>query len=280
MKVKAAAGDLDAFADGLRIAKGTRPALASIAADGTPGFGGDKAAAGRELEKLKAELFDFQARLWAERKRAMLIVLQAMDAGGKDGTIGSVFGAFNPQGTDVTGFGVPTELELAHDFLWRIHEHVPADGHIGIFNRSHYEDVLVVRVAKLAPETVWRARYEAIRDWERGLVAEGTTVLKFMLHISRDEQRIRFQERVDRPSKRWKYKESDLTTRQHWDEYMQAYEDAMAETSTDEAPWYVVPADHNWYRNLAVARIVTAAARRMHPQYPERPELDGFQVPA
>ena len=280
MKVKQGEPDLDAYADSLRVAKGKRPALARIAADGTPGFGGDKAAGGRELEKLKVELFDFQARLWAERKRAMLIVLQAMDAGGKDGTIASVFSAFNPQGTEVTGFAVPTELELAHDFLWRIHEAVPADGHIGIFNRSHYEDVLVVRVAKLAPETVWRARYEAIRDWERSLVAEGTTVLKFMLHISRDEQRIRFQERVDKPSKRWKYKESDLTTRQHWDEYMQAYEDAIAETSTDDAPWYVVPADHNWYRNLAVARIVTAAARRMDPHYPERPELDGFQIPA
>jgi PPK2 family polyphosphate:nucleotide phosphotransferase len=280
VKVKRGELDLDAFAGRLRVAKGKRPALASIGADETPGFSGDKAAAGRELEKLKLELFEFQARLWAERRRAMLIVLQAMDAGGKDGTIGSVFSAFNPQGTDVTGFGVPTELELAHDFLWRIHEHVPADGHIGIFNRSHYEDVLAVRVARLAPETVWRARYEAIRDWERGLVAEGTTVLKFMLHISRDEQRIRFQDRVDKPDKRWKFKQSDLATRQHWDQYMKAYADAIEETSTDEAPWYIVPADHNWYRNLAVARIVTAVARRMDPHYPERPELDGLQIPA
>ena len=279
MKLKAGEPDLGAFSDGLRVEPGKRPALARIPADGTPGFDGDKEAAGRELAKLQDELFDFQARLWAERKRSVLIVLQAMDAGGKDGVIRSVFGAFNPQGTEVTGFGVPTELELAHDFLWRIHANVPADGRIGIFNRSHYEDVLVVRVAELAPESVWRARYETIRDWERGLVAEGTTILKFMLHISREEQRVRFQERVDKPNKRWKFKESDLTTREHWDDYMTAYADAIEETSTDDAPWFVIPADRNWYRDLAVARIVTAAARSMKPSYPERPELDGFQIP-
>lgn len=271
--------DLDAFADALRAAPGKRPKLAEIAPDGTPGFDGDKDAARQELQELHAELLDFQTRLWAERKRSMLIVLQAMDAGGKDGIIRKVFSAFNPQGVTVSGFGVPTELELAHDFLWRIHAHAPADGQIGIFNRSHYEDVLVVRVAKLAPESVWRARYQAISEWERGLVVEGTTVLKFMLHISRDEQQRRFQQRIDKPSKRWKFSERDLEVRQHWDDYMDAYADAIAKTSTPDAPWFVIPADQKWYRDLAVARIVTAAARRIGPQYPGRPELDGLQIP-
>ena len=271
--------DLDAFAAHLRAAPGKRPNLTKIAPEGTPGFEGDKKAARRELRKLRSELFDFQTKLWAERKHSMLIVLQAMDAGGKDGTIRKVFAAFDPQGTQVTGFGVPTEEELAHDFLWRIHEHAPRDGRIGIFNRSHYEDVLVVRVAELAPEEVWRPRYQAISEWERGLVQEGTTVLKFMLHISRDEQRRRFQRRIDRPSKRWKFSEGDLGVRKHWDDYMDAYADAIEKTSTDDAPWFVIPADHKWYRDLAVARIVTAAARRMKPRYPRRPELDGFQIP-
>ena len=278
-KPRAQKVDLEPFVAAMRAEPGRRPNLAKVATDGTPAFEGDKKAARRELRKLRRELFDFQTKLWAERKHSMLIVLQAMDAGGKDGTIRKVFAAFDPQGAVVTGFGVPSEEELDHDFLWRIHQHAPGDGRIGIFNRSHYEDVLVVRVAELAPESVWRPRYQAIREWERGLVAEGTTILKFMLHISRDEQRRRFQKRIDRPSKRWKFSEGDLGVRQHWDDYMDAYADAIEQTSTDDAPWFVIPADHKWYRDLAVARIVTAAARRMRPKYPRRPELDGFEIP-
>ena len=273
------AADLEAFAADLLAKPGKRPDLAGIAPDGTPGFDGDKKAGRDELDRLNEELFDFQTRLRAEQKRSMLVVLQAMDAGGKDGTIRNVFAALNPQGVEVTGFGVPTDLELAHDFLWRIHQHTPRDGNIGVFNRSHYEDVLVVRVAGLAPESVWRPRYETIADWERGLVAEGTVLLKFMLHISRAEQRIRFQKRIDVPGKRWKYNEADLGAREHWHDYMDAYADAIEKTSTDEAPWYVIPADNKWYRDLAVARIVTAAARRMDPKFPSRPELDGIQIP-
>ena len=272
--------DLDAFADSLRAGPGSRPNLEQILPASTPSFNGDEAAARRELVELHGELFDFQDRLWAERKQSMLVVLQAMDAGGKDGTVRNVFGAFNPQGIEVTGFGVPTELELAHDFLWRIHAHAPGDGRIGVFNRSHYEDVLVVRVAALAPEAVWRPRYQIINDWERGLVEEGTVVLKFMLHISRDEQRRRFQKRIDRPAKRWKWRQGDLAVREKWGDYMDAYADAIERTSTPEAPWFIIPADHKWYRDLAVARIVTAAARRMDPRYPEHPELDGFQIPS
>jgi PPK2 family polyphosphate:nucleotide phosphotransferase len=271
--------DLAAFAASLRAAPGERPDLTALDPAGTPGFDGDKRQGRAELKKLRKALFSFQNRLWAERSRSMLIVLQAMDAGGKDGTIRRVFGAFDPQGTEVTSFGVPTEEELAHDFLWRIHAHAPHDGRIGIFNRSHYEDVLVVRVAGLAPESVWRPRYQAIADWERGLVAEGTTILKFMLHISRDEQRKRFQKRVDRASKRWKFSEGDLAVRERWPEYMDAYAEAIQRTSTDDAPWYVIPADRKWYRDLAVARIVADAAARLDPRYPERPELEGFEVP-
>jgi PPK2 family polyphosphate:nucleotide phosphotransferase len=271
--------DLEAFAETLRVAPGTRPDLAAIDPAGSPGFEGGKREARREMKKLRGSLFSFQNRLWAERKRSMLIVLQAMDAGGKDGTIRKVFGAFDPQGTEVASFGVPTEEELAHDFLWRIHAHAPHDGRIGIFNRSHYEDVLVVRVAGLAPESVWRPRYQAIAEWERGLVAEGTTILKFMLHISREEQRKRFQKRVDRKSKRWKFSEGDLAVRQQWGDYLDAYAEALERTSTAGAPWFVIPADRKWYRDLAVARITAAAAKRIDPKYPERPDLEGFQVP-
>jgi PPK2 family polyphosphate:nucleotide phosphotransferase len=269
--------DLDAFADLLRAEPGRRVDPSTIDADGTPGFSGDPQAADRELDRLRAELFEFQARLWAERRQALLIVLQALDGGGKDGVIRKVFTAFNPQGVRVTGFGVPTEEELAHDFLWRIHPHTPGWGRIGIFNRSHYEDVLVVRVAGLAPESVWSARYGLINDFERNLVAGGTTILKFMLHISRDEQRERFQKRLDNPQKRWKFRLGDLQTRAHWGDYMAAYADVLSRCSTDGAPWFVIPADHKWYRDLAVARIVAAAARRMDPHYPE-PEEDLSRV--
>ena len=272
--------DLRAFAELLRIEEGARVDLARIDPDATAGFDGDRDAARDELEALRAELFDFQGRLWAERQRALLVVLQALDGGGKDGVIRNVFTAFNPQGTRVTGFGVPTDEELGHDFLWRVHANTPGKGRIGIFNRSHYEDVLVVRVAGLAPESVWSGRYELINDFERNLAAAGATIVKFMLHIGRDEQRKRFQQRLDNPDKRWKFKLDDLEARARWDDYMDAYADAVSRCSTDNAPWFVIPANHKWYRDLAVARIVTDAARRLDPRYPEPEEdLSGVVIP-
>jgi PPK2 family polyphosphate:nucleotide phosphotransferase len=272
--------DLGAFADLLRVKPGGKLDLASIDPDGTPGFEGDRDAAAAELAELHNDLFEFQERLWSERRHALLIVLQALDGGGKDGVIRNVFTAFNPQGTRATAFGVPTDEELAHDFLWRIHPQVPGKGRIGIFNRSHYEDVLVVRVAGLASESVWSRRYELINDFEQLLDASGTTIVKFMLHISRDEQRQRFQKRLDNPEKRWKFRLADLDTRAHWDDYMDAYADALSRCSTHHAPWFVIPANHKWYRDLAVARIVTDAAQRIAPQYPEpEKDLSGVVIP-
>lgn len=273
MPTKRTPSDLGAFSDLFRVKPGGRVDLPRIDPAGTPGFDGDRDVARAELKELHAELFDFQDRLWAERKRALLIVLQALDGGGKDGVIRNVFTAFNPQGTRVTGFGVPTQEELDHDFLWRVHPNTPGKGRIGIFNRSHYEDVLVVRVAGLAAESVWSERYDLINAFELNLVQADTTILKFMLHISRDEQRRRFQKRLENPEKRWKFKLADLDARAHWDDYMDAYADALSRCSTKHAPWFVIPADHKWYRDLAVARIATDAARRMDPQYPE-PEED------
>ena len=265
--------DLATFAGQLRIEPGSKVDLAAVDPDGTPGFAGEREAAELELKGLRDELTDFQQRLWAEKKQSLLIVLQAMDGGGKDGTIRKVFTAFNPQGTRVTGFGVPTEEELAHDFLWRIHPNAPGKGRIGIFNRSHYEDVLVVRVNELAPKSLWSGRYELINAFEQSLAAARTTILKFMLHISRDEQRERFEKRLEDPAKRWKFRLADLDARARWADYMAAYTDVLERCSTPNAPWFVVPADHKWYRDLAVARIVADAARRMNPQYPE-PEED------
>ncbi len=243
------------------------------------GFHDDRKEAGRELRELRRELADLQHRLYAEGRRKLLVVLQAMDAGGKDGTIRKVFAGVNPQGVRVTSFKVPTAEELAHDFLWRVHRAVPATGMIGVFNRSHYEDVLVVRVDRLVPEEVWRARYDQINDFERLLAAGGTTLLKFFLHISPDEQRERFQSRLDEPEKRWKFSRGDLDKRRQWPEYMAAYEDALGRCSTEAAPWWVIPADQKWYRNLAVARVLVATLRRMSPEFPEPEEdLSGIRL--
>jgi PPK2 family polyphosphate:nucleotide phosphotransferase len=272
--------DLGAFANRLRVPPGGPVDLARTDAQGTPGFDGDEAAADAELADLHEELFEFQERLWAERRRSMLIVLQALDGGGKDGVIGNVFTAFNPQGLHVTAFGVPSEEELAHDFLWRVHPHAPGAGRIAIFNRSHYEDVLVVRVAKLVPARVWRPRFALINDFERVLTASGTTILKFFLHISRDEQRERFQKRLDNPEKRWKFRLGDLEARAQWDAYMAAYEDALSRCSPASSPWFVIPANHKWYRDLAIARIVVDAARRLAPRFPDPEEdLSGVVIP-
>ncbi len=228
----------------------------------------DREAAETEFKALRRELRDWQPKLYAEGKRKLLIVLQAMDAGGKDGTIRRVFQGVNPQGVRVTSFKVPSKEDLAHDFLWRIHKAVPGSGMIGVFNRSHYEDVLVVRVANLAPEPIWRARYALINDFEKLLVETGTTVLKFYLHISSEEQRERFQARLDDPNKHWKFSLDDLAKRKQWDDYMAAYQEALQRCTTAHAPWYVIPADQKWYRNLAIARAIVGTLRAHDPQYP------------
>jgi PPK2 family polyphosphate:nucleotide phosphotransferase len=246
------------------------------ATDGAPG---GKKATNAKLPKLARELAGLQDRLYAESSQALLVVLQAMDAGGKDGTVKHVFGGVNPQGVTVTSFKVPTPEELAHDFLWRIHAHAPRHGYIGIFNRSHYEDVLVARVHELVPGQVWRRRYGHINHFEELLHDAGVRIVKLCLHISPEEQAERLQARLDDPTKRWKFNPGDLAERERWDDYLAAYEEAIRETSTEHAPWYVVPADRKWFRNWAVSRIVLEALADMDPQYPPPAEgLDGITV--
>jgi PPK2 family polyphosphate:nucleotide phosphotransferase len=244
---------------------------------GAPGGEQETRAAAAALEE---PLLDLQDRLYAESARSLLVVLQALDAGGKDGTVKHVFRGLNPQGVHVTQFKQPTPQELAHDFLWRVHKTTPARGLIGIFNRSHYEDVLVVRVHCLVPEPVWRARYGHINAFEALLAGDASTrVVKIYLHISRDEQARRLRERLRRPDKRWKFHPGDVEERNRWDDYMAAYEDAITRTSTEHAPWYVVPADHKWFRNWAVSRIVLETLEDMDPRYPQPEEaLDGPAV--
>jgi PPK2 family polyphosphate:nucleotide phosphotransferase len=215
------------------------------------------------------ELSRQQALLYAEHKHSVLVVLQAMDAGGKDGTIKHVFSGANPQGVDVASFKQPTPLELAHDFLWRVHAHAPRAGQIVIFNRSHYEDVLVTRVHKLVDKKTCVLRYEHIRDFEALLGQSGTTVLKIFLHISKEEQLARFAQRLDDPGRNWKISESDYSERELWDNYVDAYEDAIRATSTDEAPWYVIPSNHKWFRNLAVSQIIADTIAGLDLAFPK-----------
>ncbi len=235
--------------------------------------GWEKEAAKAATEEILPELTELQDRLWAEGTQAVLVVLQGIDAAGKDGTIRKVMTAFNPQGCPVTSFKVPSAEELDHDFLWRVHRRVPGKGEVGVFNRSHYEDVLVVRVHDLVPEAVWRARYEQIRAFEDHLVATGTTIVKFFLYIDRDEQRERFQARYDDPTKRWKFALGDLEERKHWDDYIAAYQDALLKTSTERAPWYVIPANRKWFRDFAVATILAGTLRDLDPSYPPAADL-------
>ncbi|MBA2632004.1 MAG: polyphosphate kinase 2 family protein [Chloroflexi bacterium] len=268
------------LADLLRVAPGSTPDLTAIDPAGTPGFDGDKDAARDRLKELRDELADFQERLWAEARQSLLIVLQALDAGGKDGLIRKVVTAFNPQGTRVASFGVPTDEELRHDYLWRVHAATPGKGRIAVFNRSHYEDVLVVRVNELVPEPVWRERYDQINAFEAHLAATGTRIVKLYLHISRDEQRRRFQKRLENPDKHWKWSSGDLETRSRWDDFQAAYTDALTRCSTAAAPWFVVPADAKWYRDLAAAEILAETARSMDPHWPEPEEdLSGIVIP-
>jgi PPK2 family polyphosphate:nucleotide phosphotransferase len=261
----------------LRVKPGEKIDLAGFDCGAT--FGRKKSNAEPALAANLARLTDLQDRLYAESKHAVLIVLQGIDAAGKDGTISVIAGAFNPQGTPVTSFKIPTPKEAAHDFLWRVHAAVPGTGEIGIFNRSHYESVLIVRVHNLEPEEQWRRHYGEIRDWERMLTDEGVTILKFFLAIDKDEQRQRFQDRVDDPTKRWKFHLADIEERKFWDGYQAAFEEMLAETSTDNAPWYLIPANHNWLRNLAVSEIVADALDELNPQYPvATPGIAGLKV--
>ncbi len=217
-------------------------------------------------------LDSLQYKMWAEHKHKLLIVLQALDTGGKDGAIRKTFGPLNPQGVHTVAFKRPTSLELDHDFLWRIHQHTPRAGHITIFNRSHYEDVLVVRVHDIVPEERWRARYEHIRNFEKLLADEGTMIVKIMLHISKDEQKERLQERLDNAEKHWKFDPGDLKERARWDDYMDAFQEALVETSTDYAPWYVIPADRKWFRNYAISTLVRQTLESVEMHWPEPAE--------
>src|SRR5271169_509173 len=227
-----------------------------------------EAEAKQETENYRQKLARQQAVLYAEHKHAILVVLQALDAGGKDGTINHVFSALNPQGARVAGFKQPTAAELAHDFLWRVHPHTPGRGEIAIFNRSHYEDVLVTRVHKLIDKATWTQRYRDIREFEALLGQNGTTILKFFLHISKEEQLARFAQRLDDPARNWKISESDYTEREFWDDYIEAFEDAIRATSTHEAPWYVIPSNAKWFRNLAVSQIIADAMADLALAYP------------
>jgi PPK2 family polyphosphate:nucleotide phosphotransferase len=258
---------------------GTGLSLADRDPAATDGAPGGKKATKALVADLAEQLGSLQERLYAESTQSLLVVLQAMDAGGKDGTVKHVFAGVNPQGVRVTSFKAPTELELAHDFLWRVHARVPQHGEIGIFNRSHYEDVLIARVHELVDERTWRRRYHHINHFEELLHDARTRVVKLFLHISPEEQARRLQARLDDPTKRWKFNPGDLAERRRWDDYMAAYEDAIAHTSTEHAPWYVIPADRKWFRNWAVSRIVLEALEAMDPRYPDPAEdLDGIAV--
>lgn len=255
--------------ESFRVTPGIPVKLSSWPTRTTNGFDGGKEAALSVLPELNTRLGELQQMLYAEGRHKMLVVLQGMDTSGKDGTIKHVFRTINPLGVKVANFKRPNDVELAHDYLWRIHEHTPRNGRLVIFNRSHYEDVLVVRVHDLVPEKVWRRRYDHIRDFEQMLADEGTVVIKIFLHISKDEQKARLQERLDNPAKHWKFEHGDISERAHWDDYTAAYEDAMAATSTESAPWYVVPADRKWYRNLVVSRVLIDALEGLDMRYPD-----------
>lgn len=236
--------------------------------DAKTGFEGGKEQGKAALHEMTTRLAELQRRLWAESEQSLLVVLQATDTGGKDGTIRHVFRGVNPQGVHVRSFGVPSDWELGHDYLWRVHGHTPEDGAITIFNRSHYEDVLVVRVRRLVAEETWSKRYRHIREFERMLADEGTRIVKIYLNISRDEQVERLQARLDRPDKSWKFRQDDLADHESWDEFRQAYKDAIQRTSTGYAPWYVVPANRKWYRNLVVSNLLVDTLEEMDPRYP------------
>lgn len=230
--------------------------------------GGGKEEFDPQFDELQHQLQDLQKRLYAQNKHRILVVMQAMDTGGKDGCIKHVFSRIDPQGIHVCAFKKPSEEELAHDFLWRVHSKVPAKGQIVIFNRSHYEDIIAVRVKKIYPDAVWKNRQRHVIEFERMLAEEGTTIVKIFLHISKDEQKRRLQARLDNPVKHWKINPDDLVDRARWSEFMTAYEEVMTKTSTETAPWYIIPSDRKWYRNLCVARIMLDTLKKLNMEFP------------
>jgi PPK2 family polyphosphate:nucleotide phosphotransferase len=240
--------------------------------DDKSGWPEGKKEAKEEFIEINKELESLQELLFAENKHKILIVLQAMDTGGKDGVIRAVFDGVNPAGVRVASFKVPTEEELSHDFLWRIHKQTPGKGEMVIFNRSHYEDVLVVRVHNLVPQKVWAKRFEHINHFEKLLADEGTTILKFFLHISKDEQKERLQERLDIPEKQWKFSPGDLKERLLWEDYTKAFEDVLSKTSNSYAPWYIIPANRNWYRNWLISSILVDELKSLKMKYPDPQE--------
>ncbi len=265
--------------DQYRLTPKTDVHLRDWSTNDTDGFDGDKQDSGAVLAELNAKLADLQGLLYAEGKHQVLVVLQGMDTSGKDGTIKHVFRTVNPLGVRVANFKRPNDTELAHDYLWRVHEHTPSLGHITIFNRSHYEDVLVVRVHDLVPKKQWNRRYGHICDFERMLVDEGTLVRKFFLHISKDEQKARLEERLQNPKKQWKFEHGDIDERKRWDDYQAAYEAALSKTSTDAAPWYIVPSDRKWYRNLVISQTLIDTLESLKMSYPEPSQgLDKIKI--
>lgn len=256
-----------------KLKPGEKVSIEDFDPSSTKGFKGGKKEGLAAVQDLVQELDGLQELLYAEHKHKVLVVLQAMDTGGKDGTIRRVFEGVNPQGVRVASFKVPTQIELEHDYLWRIHAQVPGNGEMVIFNRSHYEDVLVVRVHQLVPAKVWKARYEQINNFEKMLSEEGTLILKFFLHISPDEQKQRLHDRLADDTKQWKYNPGDLKERELWKDYMQAYEDMLNKTTTEYAPWTVVPADHKWFRDWVVASALVEGLRGLKMEYP-KPAFD------
>jgi len=261
-----------------RVAPGTHHKLGERKAGETYGWNEDAALA--EVRRMGAELAELQYKLYADGRFGLLVVLQAIDGGGKDSTTRHVFSAFNPQGCSVTSFKAPGAEELRHDYLWRVHQHVPGRGEVGVFNRSHYEDVLVVRVDKLVPKPVWKLRYEQINQFEHMLVESNIHVVKLFLHISRDEQKRRFEERIHDPRKHWKFDPQDLKKRAQWQEYREAYEEMLLRCSTHHAPWHVIPANNTWLRDLAVSQVVLQALQKLPLQFP-KPKFDpkNIEVP-
>jgi len=252
----------------LRVEPGTKVDLKDYDPDYTGKYRSEQDTL-EELGKLKEKLFDLQALMYADNRYSLLIVIQAMDAGGKDGLIRSVMSIFNPQGCQVTSFKGPSDEELDHDYLWRIHHVIPRKGEIGIFNRSHYEDVLVVRVHDLVAKDIWKARFDQINDFETYLAANNVVIRKFYLHISKKEQEERILKRLLDPKKNWKFSAADLKERNHWNDYMDAFDDVLTKCSTKQAPWYIVPSDKKWYRNLVVARVLVETLESLNMKWPE-----------
>jgi len=253
----------------LRLSPGTKVDLSKFDPADTSCWHGSRRKADAALLSLRNELDRLQELFYADSRRGFLVILQGMDTSGKDGVIRHVFEGVNPQGVRVSSFKQPTPEELAHDFLWRVHKDAPARGEIVIFNRSHYEDVLIARVHRLVPRRVWSKRFDAINAFERELVEEGDTILKFFLHISREEQARRLQDRIDDPTKRWKLNAADFHERKYWDDYQAAYEDVLGRTNTPWAPWYLLPSDHKWFRNLAISSLLVEHLRSLKLRYPE-----------